>query len=62
MIELVIERWSEPDGTTYRWSLWRAGKRVAMGQPQDSAEAAEAAAIAACVQEFGVRPERVTAL
>ncbi len=26
MIEVFIERWTRPDGTTeYRWSVWRDG-------------------------------------
>lgn len=62
MIELMVERWSGPDGTSFRWSLWRDGKRVAMGPAYTNAEAAEAAATAACIQEFGMRPDRVTAL
>jgi len=62
MIELTIESWSGPDGTAYRWSLWRDGRRLAMGPAYRTAEAAEAAATAACIQEFGVKPDRVTAL
>lgn len=62
MIEIVIERWSGKDGTTFRWSLWRDGKRVGMGPGFASAEAAEAAATAACIQELGSRPDRVTHL
>jgi hypothetical protein len=62
MIELIVERWSAPDGTSFRWSLWRDGKRIAMGPNYANAEAAEAAATAACIQEFGVKPDRVTAL
>ncbi len=32
MFEVVIERWTGPDGATeYRWSLWRDGYRVEMG-------------------------------
>jgi len=62
MIEIIIERWSGPDGTTFRWSLWRDGKRVAMGPDDASADAAEAAATAACIQKFGLRPERITHL
>jgi hypothetical protein len=62
MIEIVIERWSGSDGTTFRWSLWRDGKRIAMGPEQATADAAEAAATAACLLEFGMRPSRVTHL
>lgn len=63
MMELVIERWSGPDGTRFRWSLWRDGKRAAMGpSAHATAAAAEAAATAACIQEFGTRPDRVSAL
>jgi hypothetical protein len=61
-MEVIIERWSGPDGTAFHWSLWRDGKRVAMGPAYGSAEGAEAAATAACIQEFGVRPDRVTTL
>lgn len=62
MIELIVERWSGPAGTSFRWSLWRDGKRVAMGPDYRTADAAEAAATAACIQEFGMRPDRVSAL
>ena len=62
MIELIVERWSGLDGTSYRWSLWRDGKRLAMGGDHATAEAAEAEATAACVQTYGARPERVTRL
>jgi hypothetical protein len=62
MMELIVERWSGPDGTSFRWSLWRDGKRIAMGPNYASAEGAEAAATAACIQEFGVKPDRVTIL
>jgi hypothetical protein len=62
MIELTIETWSGSNGTEYRWSLWRDGRRLAMGPAYPTAAEAEAAATAACIQEFGMRPDRVTAL
>jgi hypothetical protein len=62
MIELTIESWSGPDGMAYRWSLWRDGRRLAMGTTYPTAAEAEAAATAACVLEFGMKPGRVTAL
>jgi hypothetical protein len=61
MIEIIIERWSGPDGTTFRWSLWRNGSRVTMGGPHRSAEESEKDARAHC-KELGHDPDRVTRL
>jgi hypothetical protein len=62
MIEIVIERWSGPDGITFRWSLWRDGSRVGMGPDYPTAEEAEATAAAFCAQRLGTRADRVTRL
>jgi hypothetical protein len=62
MIEIVIERWSGPGGTAFRWSVWRDGMRVGMGPEHATAELAEAEATAACRREFGAPPDRVTRL
>lgn len=53
-IRIVIERWNHLDGSIrHLWSVWRDGKRVAMGRPHASAEEAEAEAQAACQTGFG---------
>jgi hypothetical protein len=62
MLELIIERWSGKDGTRFRWSLWRDGKRLVMGPDHATVDLAEAQATALCIQEFGARPDRVTRL
>ncbi|HEX2114926.1 MAG TPA: hypothetical protein VHM01_11025 [Alphaproteobacteria bacterium] len=62
MIEIIIERWSGPDGTTFRWSLWRDGRRVGMGPDYPTAEEAEAIAASFCAKTLGTMPDRVTRL
>lgn len=63
MIEIMIERWDNRDGTTdYVWSLWQDGKRAQIGNRHDSAEAAESEAIAFCRQALQVEPDRVSQL
>jgi hypothetical protein len=54
MIRIVIERWKHLDGSTrHLWSVWRDGKRVAMGKPRATPEEAEAEAQAACQNGLG---------
>ena len=63
MIEIIIERWSNRDGTTdFLWTLWRDGSRVHLGERHGNAESAEGDAIAFCHQAFGMQPDRVTRL
>jgi hypothetical protein len=62
MIEIIIERWSGRDGTTFRWSLWRDGTRVGMGPDHATPEAAEAEATAFCAKATGVPADRITRL
>lgn len=63
MIEVMIETWSSPQtGTTYRWSLWRDGTRVAMGGPHGSIDESEADARLFCEDRFKRAPDRVTRL
>jgi hypothetical protein len=61
MIEIIIERWSGPDGTAFRWSLWLDGSRVEMGGPHAAADDSEAEARAHCAR-LGRTPDRVTRL
>jgi hypothetical protein len=62
-IEVIVERWSNPDKSTdYRWSVWRAGNRVQMGGPHDSADASEREAIEFCRKSFQRAPDRVERL
>jgi hypothetical protein len=63
MVEAMIETWSSPKmGTTYRWSLWRDGTRIAMGGPHDTIDESEAEARAACTERLSKLPDRVTRL
>ena len=63
MIEVMIERWTNPDGSTgHLWSLWRDGSRLQFGDKHDTASAAEAEAVAFCQRALGVGPDRVTRL
>jgi hypothetical protein len=62
MIEIVIERWSGPEGTTFRWSVWRDGTRVGMGPDHATAEAAEGEAAAFCAKAIGAMADRITRL
>ena len=63
VIEVIIERWTQRDGSTdYLWSIWRDGKRAAMGEPCDSAAAAETEALEVCRRSLGQVPDRITRL
>lgn len=63
MIEIVIERWSQRDGSTdFMWSLWQNGQRAAMSQPHQTAEAAETEAREVCRRALQRGPDRVTRL
>ena len=64
MIEVMIERWTGPGGDVkFRWSVWRDGHRVQMGQePYPTTEASEADAREFCVHGLGREPDRVTRL
>ncbi|MBV8534254.1 MAG: hypothetical protein JO128_01605 [Alphaproteobacteria bacterium] len=63
MLEVMLETWSAPQtGTTYRWSVWRDGTRVAMGGPHDTIQESEAEARAFCAARLRGPPDRVTRL
>ncbi len=63
MIEVMIERWTNHDGSTdHLWSLWRDGSRLQFGDKHDTALAAEVEAIAYCQRVLGVEPDGVTRL
>lgn len=63
MLELMIERWSDPArGDSYRWSLWDSGKRIAMGGPHRSVDESEREALGVCGKKLGRQPDRVTRL
>ena len=63
MIKVMIERWSQRDGSTnWLWSIWQDGERKHMGEAQADAESAEMEARAACQQMFGKSPDDVTVL
>lgn len=59
----MIETWATPQtGTTFRWSVWMDGKRVAMGGPHASPDDCESEARASCAERLGLSPDRVTRL
>ena len=63
MIEVMIERWTDPLETTdHIWSLWRDGSRLQIGNRHATPEAAEAEARAFCLQALGCEPDRITRL
>ena len=63
MLEVMLETWSTPQsGTTYRWSVWRDGTRIAMGGPHDTIAESEAEARAFCADKLRGPPDRVTRL
>ncbi len=63
MIEIIIERWTNPDRTVdFRWSIWRDGRRVQMGDASPTAESSESEALEYCRRAIGRAPDRVTRL
>lgn len=64
MIEAMIEYWSDLGGAPrFRWSLWRDGHRIAVGDSAfASAEACQGDAEGYCRVKLGCRPDRVTRL
>ena len=63
MLEVIIERWANPDGSTdYMWSVWRNGNRIRMGGAYPASEAAEADAFEFCAETSNGTPDRVTRL
>ena len=64
MIEIIIERWTNPGGATdFRWSVWRDGHRIQMGPDvHSSAEAGEREALEFCRRSLGCEPDKVTRL
>jgi len=63
MIELMIETWSNLDGSShYLWSVWREGKRVEMSGPIARPESAESQGLQWCEKNLGRRPDRITRL
>jgi len=63
MIELVIERWRNLDGSEhFLWSVWQEGKRVEMSGRLASAAKAEAEGRGWCEATFTRAPDRITQL
>ena len=64
MMEVIIERWTGPDGTTeYRSSVWQAGHRIARGRKAfTDADDCETEALEFCVKALGKKPDKVTRL
>lgn len=63
MIEVMIERWSQRDGSVdWLWSIWEDGARRHMGSAHSDAASAETEARAVCQRFFGRPPDTVTVL
>ncbi len=63
MIELVVETWSNLDGSSHHlWSIWRDGKRVQMSGRIPRPDSAEAQGRAWCEANLGQAPDRITRL
>jgi hypothetical protein len=63
MVELIIEKWGNLDGTAgHFWSVWRDGRRIEMGDRMSSAESAESQGRLWCEKSLGQAPDRVTRL
>ncbi len=64
MIEVVIERWDNFDGSVdFRWSVWRDGRRLHMaGEAYRNAESCEDEARLFCLRGLGHEPDKVTRL
>ena len=63
MIELMIDRWTLPDGSIrYLWSVWRSGKRIGLGEGAPTSEDAETAGRLWCQTNLAHAPDRVTRL
>lgn len=63
MIELIVERWRNLDGSEhFLWSVWQDGKRVEMSGRLASATTAETRGRAWCEKAFARGPDRTTQL
>jgi hypothetical protein len=62
MIEIIIERWSGPDGEQFLWSVWQDGRRLEMGGPHEDPDSSEAAAQEFCAMRLKHKPDRITRL
>ena len=63
MVELMVERWSYPDGREeFFWSLWQDGSRLKFSDRLGSSAEAESEGQAFCRQALGAAPDRVTHL
>jgi hypothetical protein len=63
LVELMIEQWSQPDGSIqYLWSVWQQGKRIGLGEGAPTVDAAEKAGRQWCVETTARPPDRITRL
>ncbi len=64
MIEVFIEHWTAPYGTTwYRWSVWRDDHRIEVGRKAfTDSDDCETEALEFCVKALGKKPDKVTRL
>ena len=63
MIELIIEKWGNLDGTaSYLWSVWRDGKRIEMSGQIANADNAESQGRLWCERSLSQAPDRITRL
>tara|TARA_A100001037_G_scaffold56217_1_gene48386 strand:- start:2250 stop:2441 length:192 start_codon:yes stop_codon:yes gene_type:complete len=63
MIEIIIERWTSPDGSTdFMWPVWQNGNRVQISGTYPTSDTAEADAFEFCTETLNRPPDRVTRL
>ena len=61
MLELMIEQWKNPDGSShFLWSVWEDGSRIGMGRAAATPAAAETEGLSWCRKAAGREPDRVT--
>ena len=63
MLEIIVERWTNRDGSEeFLWSVWADGRRIDMGGPLKDAGAAARAGQRFCRMKLGSAADRITRL
>ena len=63
MLEIIVERWTNRDGSEeFLWSVWADGRRIEMGGPLKDAGAAARAGQRFCRMKLGSAADRITRL
>ena len=63
MLEIIIERWDNADGSSsFFWSLWQSGRRIHIGGKSSAAVDAKQEALAFCRDRFRAPPDRLREL